>query len=222
MPRAWRRGLALLAAAAAVTLSVAAAADRQTRHDARSSYDSGIPVSLEASLDSVVTGRSCLKATEAEPLIRQSIDRAGYRGWSIVRGGGVQPTNCVSWGVSTADQRVVLIPVTRAEITEALQRVRHELFRTCLRKDDAVALVASALAGFGETDPHIRADGPIVLPDALGEAAQRHVDAGCFVYSFTTWTPSGTPVYVLGGESPGVPSSTRPVDRSERGQTRRR
>jgi hypothetical protein len=174
---------------------ITVAAGRQSRHD------SGIPPDLEAALGQVLAGRSCLTATEAERLIGVRLERSEYSDWSISRGGGIRPNSCVSAGVSTSDHRIVLVPVAPLEVRQAMRSVREELYRRCLGKDEAARFIVSVLRGVGETDPEIRADGPIVLPEASGEAVQRHVDNGCFIYSGMTWTANGEPVYMIAGPS---------------------
>jgi len=189
------RLVSALTAAAVVTIIIMVAAGRE-RQD-----DSGFPPNLEKALLQVIGDRSCLAPTDAERQFRVSLDRSGFSDWTISRERGVRSDGCVSAGVSTSDRRIVLIPVARLEVRQAMQRVTVELRRRCLGEDDAIEYIASVLRSMGEANPEIRSGAWIVIPEASAEAVQRHVDAGCFTYSGMTWTAAGQPVYLIGGHA---------------------
>jgi hypothetical protein len=191
---AWRRVLVLLAVAAALTAFVRAAAHQ------REAVESGVPPQLQATVERLLDNRSCMPLAEAERVLPARLEDAGYGQWTIKRGAGVAADGCISVGFSLVDRKLVLIPVVRLEVRQAMDGARDELLRTCLGRDAAVAFLRSVLRDLGEPDARIRTDGPIIIPVEGEEAARRHVASGCYVYSGVLWDAEGEPVYAIGGQ----------------------
>jgi hypothetical protein len=161
--------------------------------------DPAPPPHLAEAVNQVFTEGRCISAAEADETIRVRLHDLGYAEWEIKWGPGVQSKSCVGAAVDTVAGRIVLIRGLRPEVKEALMLVADELLNLCLGKEEAAGLITSALTGLGETGWQLRTDGPIGGPlDRLDEV-ERHVDAGCFIYSGTGLTADGGRVYYIGG-----------------------
>jgi hypothetical protein len=177
-PRRGRRVVLLLAAAALLTATSVATAQRFLFPD--------VPQpALEAAVAEVFAQSGCVTATDAKDAIRALLDASGHADWEIESRGGADHARCVTAGLLTTEHVVLLLPGAGRDVAEAMAGVAEELMRRCLGKDEATQLVSSVLTSLGETDFSVRADpgGPQGGPIDQIEAYRSHVAAGCFVYS---------------------------------------
>lgn len=157
------------------------------------------PRELQEAIGSIFTGERCLTVQAADQAIRAELVELGMSDWRIHRGLGITNDGCVSAGIDTVHGRIRLDGVQHPDVRKALDLVAEELLERCATKDDAVAMVASTLSGFGETGWEIRGSDLVGGPlDRLDEI-KRHAEAGCAVYSGTGMTPEGTRQYYIGG-----------------------
>jgi hypothetical protein len=198
----WRRVAVLLVVAAALTFLVKVAASGEDLAAPRETPAAGgVPTALQAAVDSVFEGRSCVAPGEAEAAIRARLIGSDYASWTITSTGTLPSAGCVVAGFDLVERVIVLVRVARLEVRQVMEDVRHELLRTCLQRDAAIEYLRGVLRALGEPDPEIRTDGPITFPVAAEEETRRHIEAGCYLYSGAIWNDAGDPVYLLGGEA---------------------
>jgi hypothetical protein len=197
--RWWETGRVLIvsiASAAALLVIVGVAAERFHQGGT-----SDVPAELERLVAAVIRPSDCVPPATAAGRLRASLDASSFADWTVLWGGGVGVSGCISVGFNTIDRRLVLIPTARPEVKEAMEEVRQDLLARCLGEEGAIEAVASALSRIGEHDPAIRTDGPVVFQVSQKDQVISHVAAGCFVYSGMSWTAEGVPVYWVGGSA---------------------
>jgi len=194
--RRWRRLAVLVVVAAALTVFAKVASHQQAV------ADRGVPPALQAAINEVLDGHRCTTPHNAENALRVRLSGSDYASWTITRRDGLRSDGCVSAGIDIARHALILIPVSRPEVREALQEVRRDLLLTCFQREAAVGYVQTILRGLGEPQPDIRTDGPVTVPVDGADEANRYVKGGCYIYSGILWNEVGEPVYLLGGNSP--------------------
>lgn len=157
------------------------------------------PADVQAAIDGVFTTDPCVTASEAEEELDARLLGFGLDDWSIRRGPGVTTSGCVSTTVTTRDRQILLIMALRPEVKSALFEIANELLDDCLSEGEAMARVRNVLESLGEENWELRTDGPIGGPIERIDEIQRHVDAGCFIYSGTGWTQGGVRLFFVGG-----------------------
>jgi hypothetical protein len=157
------------------------------------------PENLVATVRQVFNEGRCTTAAQAQQELRLRLDSLGYADWSVWARSEVQPNACVTSSIDTSTRRIVLILALRPEVRDAMQKVTNDLIDRCLGKQDAIDDVTSVLSGLGETGFEVRTDGPLTAPVDRVTEVKRHIDAGCWVYSGTGWTPEGRRLYFVSG-----------------------
>lgn len=196
---AWKRGkrprkrVLILVAAAVVAVTTAATARVLIQDDPEP------PADLQDAVGSLFSEGRCVTATEAADGIRARLDSLGYEEWATASRQGVESDGCVAPGFLTPEKLIVLVPVDRPEVAQAIQGVAGELMRRCLGEEQATELLSSVLAALGVTNPNIRTDGPLAYPSGQEEAVRAHIASGCFVYSGSGRDPAGQPIYYITG-----------------------
>ena len=183
----------LLAAGLALMATTVATANAFVGDDSLRVRDAENAVGL------VLGSGGCVTANDAAGRILAQLDARGYQDWAIERGNSAQPGGCVAAGLVASERLVVLIPVDRPEVVEAINGVAQELMSRCLGKEQATQLISSVLTGLGATNWGIRTDGPLAYPIGQEKAVRSHINAGCFVYSGSGHGSDGQPVYYLSG-----------------------
>lgn len=167
--------------------------------DASFAGDSGPPTGISEAVGELWSSEECITARTARQTLRTGLDGSGHADWTVTMDPGVTLDDCVAPTIDASTEQIRLSPALRPEVRGALERVADELLERCLGREDAAELVSSTLAGLGETEWELRSDGPIGGPIDRLEEIERHVAAGCFIYSGTGLTPDGHRLYFIGG-----------------------
>ena len=185
-----------------VVIVGAAASGWLVQEEATTPGEAPPPASLEKAVADAFSSDKCTTATEAEAKIRVNLVAIGYGDWTISSEAGGPPEGCVSASISTSRRSITFNPALRPEVREALHAASIELIDRCLDRPQANAYVTSVLTALGETDWEIRNDGPIGAPADRFDEVMRHVSRGCYVYSGTGISASGTRTYFVTGARP--------------------
>lgn len=158
------------------------------------------PAGVEQALSGLFGDGRCVSATQAAEGIRGQLDGLGYSDWTISSRPGAEGERCVMPGVMAGQKTVVLLPVNRPDVVNAIQGVAVQLMEgPCLGKDQATELISSVLTGIGVTDFSVITDGPLGYPIGQEEAVRSRIASGCFVYSASGFTADGVPTFYLSG-----------------------
>lgn len=170
-----RRGRLVLAVAAALLLlGTGATAYVLTG-------DNNPPHRLQVAMTSLFSRQDCLSARDATALIQAELGRLELNDWTVVSRPGASGERCVIAGLDAANLEVVLLPVERPEVVDALHSISDRLMAECLSEDEARALIGSVLDGLGVSGWEIATDGPVGYPIGEREAVESHIAAGCAV-----------------------------------------
>jgi hypothetical protein len=193
--RRGRRGrtLLLLLAAAAVVITVAAGSALVVDRDPE------VPPDLEQAVAALFRAGECTTPTQAEDGIRAATDALGYDDWSITSRPGVAADGCAAAGFIVSDRLIVLVPVNRPEVTDAMQGVAAEMMTRCLSKEQASGFIFSVLASVDVVGGSIRTDGPVAYPAGQEEAVRSHIASGCYVFSGSGHGADGQPIFYISG-----------------------
>lgn len=86
------------------------------------------------------------------------------------------------------------------EAHDVAKLVASQLGAGCLNKEQATALISSALADAGATSSFtVRTDGPLAHPIGEGDVVRQHIAKGCYVYSGTGLDGAGYRVFYSSG-----------------------
>lgn len=162
--------------------------------DARSAPQ-GVLVALRQVFDET----RCVSVVEARTGLRALLDGAGLNQWSVHLDTQLSPDACVSGAIEATRREVVLVPALRPVTRAAMERETTYLIDHCLSKHAAVLHIEGALMAVGEQDFEVRTDGPMTAPIDRIEDVRSHVQAGCWVYSGTGWTPDGVRLFFVSG-----------------------
>jgi hypothetical protein len=155
------------------------------------------PSGLEAALDGMFAPDVCHPATKAEAQVRALL-ASGYPGWAV-RSTAVDPTDCVSWSMRQAGERIVtLLPTAGPDVIRAMADVQESSYQECLDRAQIVELVTARLVAAGASGFEVRSDGPFSFPLDRQDEVLAHYEAGCWVYSGYGW--AGHFVFFVSGK----------------------
>jgi hypothetical protein len=193
---ATRRGIVLVAAATVLLVGASVVSGQRVLFPHREEPE------LEAALVRIEAARGCLTLKTAEAEVPAILASLRYKDWTIRRLEGADSSRCVSFAIISEEHSVLILPGIGSSAATLLDSLRGELMAKCLGRDEAVALVRTALAGIGRDDIQIRAgsDLAVALPADAAAAWKQHVAQGCYVLSGgTTGDSSGrTTIYLWG------------------------
>lgn len=145
------------------------------------------PSGLEAALDGLFAPDACHSAATAEVEVRALLDSGGYSGWSV-RSTATDPTDCVSWSMRQAGERVVtLLPTAGPDVIRAMAALQEDTYVRCLNRAQIVDLVTATLTAAGESGFEVSSEGPFSFPLDRQDEVIAHYQAGCWVYSGYGW-----------------------------------
>jgi hypothetical protein len=195
--RPGRRAVLLLLAPAALLAAVTVATAQ------RSLAPEAPDVTLDAALTDVFANSDCITAAVARPAIQARLDRLGRGGWTIQERPGAATARCVAAVAFSEDRMILLLPAAGEAVSKAMEGVGSELLTRCLNREAAIAYVSSVLSSLGVADVAVRIDPAAHAgPTALIDEYERHVAAGCYVYSGYQHDADGKPYVVLWGHGP--------------------
>ncbi|CAN5516198.1 hypothetical protein BH24ACT5_BH24ACT5_03730 [soil metagenome] len=162
--------------------------------------DPAPPPELEEAVVNAFSPERCVTAQKATQELQATLDELSYGDWGIRWDVGVTADGCVSATFDTPHLEIRLIQALRPEVIAAMDGVRNQLFGQCLGEQEAIELVRSTLRNLGEVGPDVQPGGPIAWPLDRREEIERHVDAGCFIYSTIGYTAEGHRIYYVAGK----------------------
>jgi hypothetical protein len=157
------------------------------------------PTDLEQAVNEVF-GSGCISASEAEDGVETRLTELGYSDWHVSRGAGVRVDGCVSAMIDTVNRQVRLLMALRPQVKAALYHAANRLLDECMSQEEATSLVSSVLADLDELRWEIQSTGLVGGPLNRLDEVERHVAAGCWVYTGTGWTADGTRLFYIGGK----------------------
>jgi hypothetical protein len=159
--------------------------------------DPSPPRGLEAAVTLLFPRGHCVGADEATSLIQEKLAGLGLSDWSVAATAGASGERCVVAGLDPTNHQVILVPVERPDVVNAMSAVRDRLMAECLNEDQARDLIGSVLSGLRVTNWSIRTDGPMAYPIGQGYAAQAHIAEGCTVMTSSGHDADGSPVFYI-------------------------
>lgn len=175
-----RRGRSVAVALAAAVLMVASGASAYVLMN-----DSDVPDGLQTAINSVFAQQRCVGADEAITLVQEQLTGLGLSSWAVQARPGATGTRCVAAGLDLTHEQVVLIPIERPAVVEAMAAIEAHLKSACLGEDEARAFVGSVLEGLGVTNWSISTNGPVAYPIGEEDSLHAHVADGCTVWSLS-------------------------------------
>jgi hypothetical protein len=157
---------------------------------------------LERAIAAVFASGECMTAVQAQPLVREAMDTAGYPTWTLELEQGADRARCVAAGVITMFHAVRLFPIAGRDVAEAMEWLSEQLTTQCLNRAEAIQLASSVMHSLGISEFEVRADpwGPQAVPlDKPGgqEAYIAHAEK-CFVYSTVQQENGHSVIYLWG------------------------
>lgn len=158
------------------------------------------PVELQRAVEAIFSDDRCVGSTDAERLIRSTLDELRLGDWTIRRGAGGGNPECVAVGLDGETREVRFFMALGPEAQDVIEAAQEELLRSCHPKDVASETVEAMLIAEGMEEWVVRTDGPVSAPADRWDEIVRHVDRGCWILSTTGWTAEGAPVVWLAGK----------------------
>lgn len=190
-----RRGrLAVLAPAALLAVAAVAMAQGPARPEAPDT-------ALDTALGGVFAQADCVPASAARPAIEARLADLGRSGWTIELRPGAASAACVA-AVAFSDERtILLLPAAGEAVSRAMQVLANDLLSQCLDRQQATDYTRGVLDGLGLESTAIRIDPAAhTAPSGSIDEYERHVAAGCYVYSgYQHDAADGAPFVVLWG-----------------------
>lgn len=190
--RRWR--LAVLAPVALLAVAAAAMAQGSARPEAPDT-------ALDTALGGVFAEADCVPASVARPAIEARLADLGRSGWTIELRPGAESAACVA-AVAFSDERtILLLPAAGEAVSRAMQGLASDLLSQCLDRQQATDYTRGVLDGLGLESTGIWIDPAAhTAPSGSIDEYERHVAAGCYVYSgYQHDAADGKPFVVLWG-----------------------
>lgn len=193
--------LARLAAGAVAIVAVALAWRFATIGER--DYTSGepeAPADIQSAIAGLFVEGRCTTTAEAEERLPATLSELGHPDWIVDTEADVAVNDCVTPATLTLERRVLLMKALPPEVNAVLDVLTNHTLDHCLRRNEAIELVASRLHSLGETDYKIETGGMLAAPAERWEEAKRHYEAGCYVFSGTGRDSEGARVYYVTGK----------------------
>jgi hypothetical protein len=198
-PSRRRQGVTLLAAAA-VFLSAAAIAVVASQPDT-SAADEAQRMVEQGQADRALEGAfegDCLSVDAATAVIRERLDAAGLRDWTIRATESTSQASCVAGSYSGDPKEILLMPSMGGPLAKAVEELRAEMRASCYNREAAIAMVQAVLDANGQGDRPIEVHGMAMLP-ADDDGYEAHVTSGCYVYESSQWDGQGRRTFYIAG-----------------------
>jgi hypothetical protein len=195
-----RQGFTLLAAAA-MFLGVAAIAAVAVQPDT-SAADEAQRMVEQGQADRALAGAfedDCFSVDAATALIRERLDAAGLRDWTIRATESTTQATCVAGAYSGDPKEILLMPSMGGPLAKAVEDLRTEMRASCYDRKTAIAMVQAVLDANGQGDRPIEVRGIAILPADEADAYEAHIKSGCYVYESSQWDGQGRRTFFIAG-----------------------
>lgn len=195
-----RQGFTVLAAAA-VFLSIAAIAAVAVQPDT-SAADEAQRMVEQGQADRALEGAfedDCFSIDAATAVIRERLDAAGIRDWTVRATESTTQATCVAGVYSGEPKEILLMPSMGGPLAKAVEDLRTEMRATCYDRKTAIAMVQAVLDANGQGDRPIEVRGIAILPAGDADAYEAHIKNGCYVYESSQWDGQGRRTFYIAG-----------------------
>jgi hypothetical protein len=199
-PNRRRQGLMLLVAAT-VFLSAAAIATVASQPDTRA-VDEAQRMVEQGQVDRALDGAfadACLSVDKATAAIRERLEAAGMRGWTIRAGADTAQATCVTGAYSGDPKEILLMPSMGGPLAKAVEGLRADMRASCYDRDAAVAMVQAVLDANGQAGRPIEVRGISQMPLDGGDEYVAHIKGGCYVFETSQWDDQGRRTFFIAG-----------------------
>ena len=202
-----RQGLVLLAAVVAMlgatAVVVVSAPDPviQARAEAAAAADQARVTTAEQQILDDLGAQfagACFSLEDGRALVRSRLDALGYKDWTIETRDGAENAQCVG-GAGSGLRTIYLIPSMGGPVGTAMEALRADLMTRCLNHEDAAALVSSTLTRLGARGWTIATDTREEVSLDQEQAFEKHLAAGCWVYTRSESHPDGGRTFYITG-----------------------
>lgn len=164
-------------------------------------------INISRQIDQQFTEGRCIVPSEAMSIVDRILHDGGYADRWIIRPlDGAQGSPCNAVAVDGENRWILLSPSSLPAVSTALAELRVAALRECFSRDELTARIIKITEKFGEKRFAIRDGGPITFPvesgtpiDESRDAAKRHFDQGCAMYSGLSWDKDGSTIVLLAG-----------------------